>query len=69
MSEAGKQGSAAPMSDFEIRRLAQRYADDTDFQKEVDQALGVYHVPRCPTGTCVGCDKQRIKEAVNADVE
>ncbi len=45
-----------------MRRMARRYADEPDYKREVDQALGVYHVPRCEMGTCEGCDKQTEKE-------
>jgi hypothetical protein len=51
---------------FLTRRLAQRYADDTDFQKRIDRALGVYHVPFCAVGICLGCDKERIRREVAA---
>lgn len=51
------------MADFETRRLAERYADDADFKAQVDDALGVFHVPRHQAGECAGCDRQRLKEA------
>ena len=50
------------MTDFETRRLAKRYADEPDFKREVDAALGVFHVPACKPGECDLCDAKRERE-------
>lgn len=52
------------MTDFELRRMAERYANEPDFKEKVDEALGVFHVPLCPEGDCAGCDAHRMRSSL-----
>jgi hypothetical protein len=54
------------VSDFEMRRIAQRYSSEKEYQQDIDNALGVYHYPFCPIGTCPNCDKERIRRDMSA---
>lgn len=48
--------------DFDMERLAAGYSSSEEFKREVDLALGVYHVPPHPPAVCPLCDAKRERE-------
>lgn len=55
--------------DITLKRIAQRYADEPDYKRTVDMALGVFHFPKHPEGECEMCDMQRERERAAEHLE